>query len=220
MVIYSDIPLNYRVRLRHPGYPRAKNTLFLFNAYDHPNGGVRKLFALTACGLVASNTWHGYLSREEAGPPVADGDDDILIGQDFYFHNHAYPDSNRSEPCSCISQPYPIYPDFASWPFPHGKMPPWWPSIDPLPFPVALISDMSMAVKARDVSCRITGSAEAGDTAHIIAVSENEWFEDHNMFEYSNDIRSINSAGNQLMLRCDLHRTHEQFKWVIFPNRQ
>ncbi|KAL8899314.1 MAG: hypothetical protein Q9207_006262 [Kuettlingeria erythrocarpa] len=99
-------------------------------------------------------------------------------------------------------------------------MPPWWPSIDALASPVASISDVSMAVKARDLSCRVTGSTEAGDTAHIIAVRENDWFEDQNMFEYSGDDGSINSAGNQLLLRCDLHRTHEQFKWVIFPNGQ
>ncbi|KAL8919419.1 MAG: hypothetical protein Q9208_006797 [Pyrenodesmia sp. 3 TL-2023] len=99
-------------------------------------------------------------------------------------------------------------------------MPPSWPSIDPLLSPVALISDISMAVKARDQSCRITGSTEAGDTAHIIAARENAWFENQYMYEYSDDLRSINSAGNQLLLKCDLHRTHEQFKWVIFPHGQ
>lgn len=81
-----------------------------------------------------------------------------------------------------------------------------------------MISDVSMAVKARDVCCRITGSTEAGDTAHIIPVKENDWFEDQKMYTYSKDVRSINSTGNQLLLKCDLHRTHEQFKWVIFPN--
>ncbi|KAI4112617.1 MAG: hypothetical protein LQ338_008290, partial [Usnochroma carphineum] len=212
------IPSACRVRLRHPGYPRSKNTLFLFNAYDYPPGGIRHVFALTACALVAGHAWHGYLSYEETGPPVAEGISDILAGDDFFFHDHAYSGSNLPEPCSCISQPYPIYTEFGSWPFPHNNMPPWWPSIDPLASPVATISDVSMAVKARDLSCRVTGSTEAGDAAHIIAVRENDWFEDQNMFEYSNDVRSINSAGNQLLLRCDLHRTHEQFKWVIFPH--
>ncbi|KAL8652537.1 MAG: hypothetical protein Q9210_002623 [Variospora velana] len=216
----SDVPLNFKVRLRHPGYPRTKNTLFLFNAYDHPHGGIRQSVALTACALVARHAWHGYLSRQEAGIPLTEGIDDVLVGQDFFFHNHAYSDSNVPGPCSCISQPYPVYTEFASWPFPHDNMPPWWPAIEPLASPVATISDVSMAVKARDLSCRMTGSTEAGQTAHIIAVRENDWFENQNMFEYSNDVRSIHSAGNQLLLRCDLHRTHEQFKWVIFPNGQ
>ncbi|KAL8739658.1 MAG: hypothetical protein Q9184_008576, partial [Pyrenodesmia sp. 2 TL-2023] len=218
--IYSGVPLNRKVRLRHPGYPSSKNTLFLFNAYDHPHGGIRKLFALTACALVAGHTWHGYLSREEAGQPVTEENNDALVGDNFFFHNHTYTESNIQEPCSCISQPYPIYTEFASWPFPHDNMPSWWPSIDPLTAPVATISDISMAVKARDMSCRITGSTEAGDTAHIVPVRENGWFEDQNMFEYSDDLRSINSAGNQLLLKCDLHRTHEQLKWVIFPHGQ
>ncbi|KAL8845894.1 MAG: hypothetical protein Q9221_008978 [Calogaya cf. arnoldii] len=216
----SGVPSNHKVRLRHPGYPSLMNTLFLFNAYDHPHGGIRKIFALTACALVAGNIWHGYLSRKEAGPPVTEENDDVLIGANFFFHNHTYSDSNVSEPCSCISQPYPVYADFSSWPFPHDNMPRWWPSIDPRVSPVALISDISMAIKARDQSCRITGSTEAGDTAHIIAVRENGWFENQYMYEYSDDLRSINSAGNQLLLKCDLHRTHEQFKWVIFPHGQ
>ncbi|KAI4089867.1 MAG: hypothetical protein LQ344_005126 [Seirophora lacunosa] len=214
----SHLPLDCRVRLRHPGYPRSKNTLFLFNAYDHPHGGIRMSFALTACALVAAHTWHGYLSREEAGPPVSEGLDEVLVGKDFVFHNHAYSHSNLQEPCSCISQPYPVYTEFASWPFPHENLPPWWPSVSSLASPVATISETSMAVKERDLSCRITGSAEAGDSAHIIPVRENAWFEDQNMFDYSDDMRSINSAGNQLLLRCDMHRAHEQFKWVIFPN--
>ncbi|KAL8905163.1 MAG: hypothetical protein Q9171_006782 [Xanthocarpia ochracea] len=214
----NDIPRDRKVQLRHPGYPCSKNILFIFNAYDHPHGRIRKIFALTACALVAGHAWHGFLSREATGPPVTEGTDDVLAGDDFYFHNHTNSESNVQEPCSCISQPYPIYTEFASWPFPHNNMPPWWPSIKPLAAPVATISDISMAVKARDRSCRITGSTEAGDTAHVIAVRENDWFDDQNMFRYSKDVRSINSAGNQLLLRCDLHRTHEQFKWVIFPN--
>ncbi|KAL9595267.1 MAG: hypothetical protein Q9219_006543 [cf. Caloplaca sp. 3 TL-2023] len=216
----SGIPSNLTLRLRHPGYPDLKNTLFLFNAYDHQDGGIRKSLALTACAIVAGNTWHGYLSCHRTGPPVVEGIDEVLVGKTFYFHNHIPLDSSElPDACPCITQPYPIYTDFASWPFPHGNLPAWWPSIDGLMSPTTTISDISLAIKARDLSCRITGSVEAGETAHVVAVRENTWFEDQNMFEYSDDIRFIHSCGNQILLRCDLHRTYDQFKWVIFPHR-
>ncbi|KAL8936098.1 MAG: hypothetical protein Q9216_005108 [Gyalolechia sp. 2 TL-2023] len=192
-----------------------KNTLFLFNAYDHQQGGIRHSFALTACGIIAGNIWDGYLSREISGPSVTEGIDEVLIGRNLYYHNHPY-----SPNCTCTSRPYPVYAEFGSWPFPHGKTPPWWPSIPLRAIPKVRISDISMAVKARDETCRITGSAEAGETAHIIAVRENEWFEEHGMYNYSADLGSINSSSNQLLLRADLHITHENFQWVFFPNGQ
>ncbi|KAL8953876.1 MAG: hypothetical protein Q9222_000289 [Ikaeria aurantiellina] len=75
-----------------------------------------------------------------------------------------------------------------------------------------------MAIKARDQSCRVTGSAEAGETAHLIAVKLQDWFMDQGMDNHSDDAESLDSTGNQLLLRVDIHRAYDQFKWVIFPS--
>lgn len=218
MTLYSEFPSNHKVRVRHPGYPPTKNTLFVFNAYDHLDGGIKKSFLMTACGVVAGNAWYGYISRDLSDAPVLEEMNEVLVGRNFYYHHHPYSALDPKEPCCCVTQPYAVFTDFASWPFPHDNLPPWWPSIDPCPHAAIRISDTSSAVKARDLSCRVTGSIEAGETAHVVAVKEQGWFQDERMYEYSDDALNINSAGNQLLLRVDLHRTHEQFKWVIFPN--
>ncbi|KAI4190220.1 MAG: hypothetical protein L6R41_000926 [Letrouitia leprolyta] len=210
----DEIPRDFHIRIRHPGYTGFKSILFTFYAYDHERGGIRKSLALTACGLISNNTWDGYFSREVSGPPVTEDLNDVLIGDDFFFHNHP-----PSTSCSCIEEPYPVYPEFAVWPFPHGKLPHWWPST-PSPAPTVTISDASSAVKARDATCRITGSAENGETAHIIPVKESAWFQMNDMVFYSTDLPSINSTGNQMLLRRDIHDAHEGFQWVVFPKGQ
>ncbi|KAI4238868.1 MAG: hypothetical protein LQ349_000812, partial [Xanthoria aureola] len=47
----------------------------------------------------------------------------------------------------------------------------------------AKLSDISMAIKARDESCRVTGATEAGETAHVIAVKLQRWFMDQAMYD-------------------------------------
>lgn len=41
---------------------------------------------------------------------------------------------------------------------------------------------------------------------------------DQGMYDYSDDDESIDSTGNQLLLRVDVHRAYDQCKWVIFPS--
>lgn len=211
----SSLPSTHKVRLRHPGYPSTRDTLFSFKAYDHQDGGIKRFAAITACALVAGNAWRGYMSRDRTGPPVLD---EILVGESFFFHHHVHGVSDSPDSCFGIIQPYPVYPDFLSWPFPHNHLPPWWPTLGPAPAPAVKLSDISMAIKARDQSCRVTGFTEAGETAHLIAVKLQEWFMDQGMYNYSDDDESIDSTGNQLLLRVDVHRAYDQCKWVIFPS--
>ncbi|CAO1606505.1 hypothetical protein XANCAGTX0491_010004 [Xanthoria calcicola] len=155
------------------------------------------------------------MSRDRTGPPMLD---DVLVGDSFFFHHHIYFASDPPESCSCIAQPYPVYTEFTSWPFPHQNLPPWWPIHGPARRAAAKLSDISMAIKARDQSCRVTGAKEAGETAYVIAVKLQRWFMDEAMYDYSDDEQSIGSTGNQLLLRVVLYRAYEQFKWVIFPS--
>ncbi|KAL9024170.1 MAG: hypothetical protein Q9196_006715 [Gyalolechia fulgens] len=73
-------------------------------------------------------------------------------------------------------------------------------------------------ITARDRSCRITGSAEACEAAHIIPAKEDAWFMNRKMVQYSRDIKSIDSSANQMLLRKDLHFTHDRLKWTMFPH--
>lgn len=173
------------------------------------------MFALTACAVVAGNKWHGYLSATIPGPAIQD---EILIGTYFFFHDHPYA-GGEQQPCQCITQPYAIYPTWESWPFPRGDMPRWWPDIgEPHEAIPSVASDFSQMIVLRDRSCRITGSAEACEAAHIIPVKYDAWFMDHKMSSYSRDIKSIDSSGNLMLLRRDLHFTLDRLKWTIFPH--
>ncbi|KAI4086474.1 MAG: hypothetical protein LQ344_007520 [Seirophora lacunosa] len=210
----SGFPSDYKVELRHPGYELSDYALFEFNAFNHASGGVRQIFALTACSVVAGNKWHGYFSATIAGPPVQD---EILIGACFFFHDH--PHAGGQQPCRCVTEPYPIFPTWESWPFPHTDMPPWWPDVgEPSEAMPSVTSDFSQMITARDRSCRVTGSAEACEVAHIIPVEHDAWLMGQKMPSYSHDIKSIDSSGNLILLGRELHFILDRLKWTIFPH--
>lgn len=132
-------------------------------------------------------------------------------------HDHPY--AGGEQACPCLVEPYPIYPTFESWPFSHSDMPPWWPNIaEPSETIPSVSSDFSQMITLRDRSCRVTGSAEACEAAHIIPIKYDAWFMDQKMSSYSKDIKSIDSSGNLMLLRRDLHFTLDQLKWTIFPH--
>ena len=84
---------------------------------------------------------------------------------------------------------------------------------------IAKSTDTSTMITARDQACRFTGVSEACEAAHLIPVKEEQWFMDRRMEKYSSDIRTVDSYGNQLLLRKDIHFTMERLKWTIFPLR-
>ncbi|KAL8647167.1 MAG: hypothetical protein Q9210_005718 [Variospora velana] len=180
--------------------------------------------ALTACAIVAGNKFDGYLSSTATGPPVAHAFNAVLPGPCYYFHPHPYqPDADQtspSPPCACSSpSPYPIYPTFKDWPFPHDDLPPWWPEIPPGTFQTrsGAISGISSRVRARDESCRITGSSEEIEVPHVIPVKEATWFAQNDMSRYSYDNFSIDNSANLFVLREDMHTAYDNFRWTIAP---
>ena len=73
-------------------------------------------------------------------------------------------------------------------------------------------------VRGRDECCRMTGTIDACEVAHIIPKKENEWFMRNSMDDYSGAaIGGINDAGNMLLLRSDMHKTFDALRWVIVP---
>ncbi|KAL8900423.1 MAG: hypothetical protein Q9192_001071 [Flavoplaca navasiana] len=221
-----NFPINCTVELRHPGLPDdgASNILFCFPAYDSNGGGLHHSIALTACGIVTGNKFTGYLSSTATGPPVAEALDAVLRGPFYYFHPHpkqpGRDQPSTMSPCSCsLLPPYPVYPTFSDWPFPHDNLPSWWPPIPQGSFQTTsrAVSAISSRVRVRDESCRLTGSSEETEVPHIIPVKETTWFAQNNMRRYSYDNTSVNNSANLFVLREDLHTAYDNFRWTIAP---
>ena len=79
-------PTTYEpIRLRHPGYEDACNTLLKFWPLD--NGGVHHETVRVACAFLVNNQWDGYLSVDKDGEhPVDAGPESILRNRSYYFH--------------------------------------------------------------------------------------------------------------------------------------
>lgn len=88
----DELAESHSISILHPGYPDDKNCLFLFNACDHPQGGLHKVVVLTACGIIAGNVWDGYLCTTRDGTPV-DEAIQVLREPVYYFYAHPYPHS-------------------------------------------------------------------------------------------------------------------------------
>ena len=128
-------------------------------------------------------------------------------------------ETTPSSPCSCSLLPYPLYPTFQDWPFPHGNLPSWWPTIPQGSFETSsrAVSGISGRVRARDESCRLTGTSEETEVPHIIPVKEATWFAQNNMPLYSYDNPSVDNSANLFVLRQDLHTAYDSFRWTIAP---
>lgn len=78
-------------------------------------------------------------------------------------------------------------------------------------------SNMTNRVRNRDGSCRLTGSLEETDVAHLIPVSEGAWFADNEMADYAHDTWTVDNSANLFLLRKDIHFAYDHFKWTIVP---
>lgn len=82
------------IRIRHPGYEDACNTLFKFWPLD--SGGVHHETVRIACAFLVNNAWDGSLSVDKGGQhPVDLGPESILRCKSYYFHV-ARSDKSRS----------------------------------------------------------------------------------------------------------------------------
>jgi hypothetical protein len=113
-----------RVRFRHPAYPDIDHTLgrsnIIFELPRLDNGGVHYGTAVSICFIISGNR-PGYLSTDASGKSWKGTHyDEILNGNDYYFHLADQPEFNTR------NQPYPICRSFNNWSFPHKNIPHEW----------------------------------------------------------------------------------------------
>ncbi|KAK1762142.1 hypothetical protein QBC33DRAFT_462078 [Phialemonium atrogriseum] len=193
----------------HPGYPDGDNTLLSLPALD--DGGIYYDIALAACGVIADNTWStGFFvesrpvvaaediaAKDRVAPPQIDR---VLRRPRYYFCVPGFADHL-----------YPIVPRFSDWRFPHGELPDAWTQIEsvaghPAPDPRF---------------CRLTGHADGVEGAHLVPVSQLEWFNDNRMSRYARVDRfstaMIDCDGNVIPLRSDIHKVFDERHFCFVP---
>jgi hypothetical protein len=203
-----------------------QDVLFSLYGFDTSDGGLHHGTACLACAIITGNAWDGYLSESRDGPRLDLGLDDVLTGQDYWFHIPAALTSGSSPsllaPNSHIT-PYAVAPTFQDWQFPHSSMPQQWvhPSSQRITAPGAA-SNLTATVQVRDQSCRITQCRDRTEAAHLCPRAEREWFKTNGMDVYNTNDRLPENAitddgSNALLLRSDLHSDMDDCKFVFVP---
>ncbi|OAF60149.1 hypothetical protein VC83_02784 [Pseudogymnoascus destructans] len=142
----------------------------------------------------------------------------MLDNHSYYFHLPHDDDDDDEDTRS----PYPIVPTFREWPFPHDQLPPSWTQTAPpelLEQPQTYsVSSLTMALRQRDVTCRITGYREGLQTAHVCPQAEEDWYLRNSMPRYnSGNSESVDNPANALLLRADLHIAFDKPSFVFVP---
>lgn len=184
----DQLPFNSpRTTFHHPGYPDMDNVLFSLSPID--NGGVHYGTALSACIIFACNV-KGYLATSRGDPDRNRDFDEILTARKYYYY-------------AASSVPkYPVCASFDDWVFPAEPaniMPPSWLEavvstsqrwsfgsyIDIFKLSPETMSDnsaipmgcsqMSYAVTVRDQSCRMSGTRDVCQNAHLVPLANARW---------------------------------------------
>ncbi|KAH9828254.1 HNH endonuclease [Teratosphaeria destructans] len=229
------------VRVRHPGYDDAGNTLFAFPAVDvycegqqrqEPGveevGGVLVQVVYTACTIVSGNK-DGFLSRDKSGTDIvwepqmssaAPAEiDQVLRAGDYYFHVPSPPPITVASP-STASLRAAVSPDFriayAVCPTFREWQPP--PQI-PESFQASVIDDPQPPKTRR---CHVTAETDANECAHLVPAGEMDWFGTHAMWlrhyttsRFCKD--AIHQHGNIIPLRKDIHFLFDSSHFTVFP---
>ncbi|KAJ9654530.1 hypothetical protein H2201_008988 [Coniosporium apollinis] len=212
----------HRIRFRHPAYPAGKNVLLTLLAPDHPLGGIHHETARIACAVIAGNRWDGYLSESANGPPLEAAPSAVLRGSDYFF---CVPSMDSVDDVGSETYRYPVVPCFSEWRFPHDNLPPSWAKDthdSQTPTSSFETSNLSVALKVRDGSCRMSAHEEGCQIAHLCPRSEDRWFHANEMHRYIYNVRkpgsgAIDDISNVLLLRSDLHFAFDDLKFVFVP---
>jgi len=143
------------VKILHPDYPSNENTLLRLYALD--DGGLDCDTAVTAAGIVAGNSWDGFLATRD----LSSGDlvrvprppDGILRGRAYFF-----------DLPHVAERPYPVTVRFDDWHFPHGRPPPIWREA------------RRDGAFWESEPCRLTGARWAVKQAHVVPSSAQTWW--------------------------------------------
>lgn len=208
----------HKIVLRHPGYLEPHNILLALHAPDAAvGGGIHYGTAFVACAIIACNRWNGYLTRERNGPKLEMAVDDVLQSGSYYFH---IPDAER---------PYPIYPSFRDWEFPHNNLPPHWkapynnsPYDDSDFMGPAGSSNLTATVLRRDKACIVSRHGDCVESAHLCPRAEIDWYNNNSMSLYNINCTlpsevTVDDVSNAFTLRCDIHRAFDASFFVIVP---
>lgn len=207
----------------HPAYPKSTPPLLALIAVDKTDDGIPGLdyeTAKIACGIVAGNRWDDATyfatkvdNRGEWVKVTPPSDGVLPAGPAYYF---------------VIENPqhqYPVTPSFDHWRFPHDRLPELWSSLN-IPGATGRVSGSETngrsAARHQDRSCRITGSTENTEVAHLVPFACSEWFKDNRMNKYSHMISMFNAIDderNLLLLRSDIHGLFDRNRFVLIPKR-
>lgn len=215
-----------QILFRHPGYNEPNNVLFKLFApdvgQDYTNRGLYAEYALQACGIVAGNRWDGWLSEakdHDHSTRVDSGS--ILHKSSYYFH---LPPLRSDVDAGRANLQYPIVPTFREWRFPHDQLPDLWQQMSSTdsdfvaPEQSYATSNLTLALQARDISCRMTGYKEGTQVAHICPQKEAEWWYENSMSRYNfGSANTLDDLSNALLLRTDLHVAFDKPKFVFVP---
>ncbi|KAH8712037.1 hypothetical protein GQ44DRAFT_625931 [Phaeosphaeriaceae sp. PMI808] len=217
---------NRQILFRHPGYDASNNVLLKLFApdigQDSAARGLYAQYALYACGIVAGNRWDGWLSEvKDPDAPSRINPTTILQKTSYYFH---LPPLVSGDDTGDPNLPYPIVPTFREWRFPHDRLPELWKQTASAdcdfvnPEQSFATSNLTLALQARDVSCRITGCREGTQVAHICPQKEVEWWYENGMSRYNfGSANTLDDISNALLLRTDLHIAFDKPKFVFVP---
>jgi hypothetical protein len=79
--------------------------------------------------------------------------------------------------------------------------------------------NLTDALLARDVSCRLTATIVGTEHAHLVPRTEGEWFRQNTMFQYGvaprPEMEPIDVPRNALLLRFDIHTVIDQRRFAI-----
>ncbi|KAF2771008.1 hypothetical protein EJ03DRAFT_269637, partial [Teratosphaeria nubilosa] len=230
---------NQVVRVRHPGYDDAGNTLLSFPAVDDHGegqqqelGGVHAQLVYTACTIVSGNK-HGFLSRDKSGTDIAwkpqssaaTECDQVLRAGDYYFHVSSPPPTAAAGPSTTplaavpdLRNPYAVCPTFREW------QP---PAHIPESFHASVTDNRQPpppGARTIDSRCYVTAETDAIECAHMVPLGEVDWFGANAMWNHHPPTlrvgkEAINKHGNLILLRRDIHYLFDSSHFTIFPRR-
>ncbi|CAE7222155.1 hypothetical protein PTNB73_10458 [Pyrenophora teres f. teres] len=231
-----DSPPPRQILFRHPGYDDSNNVLFKLHAidaatvssHDGEEGtpqrpgtlalGLYAQFALDACAIFAGNRFNGWLSTLRNPDEARDARVDAgstLVARSYYYH------LDRDNDIDGPDGPYRIVPNFREWRFPHENIPAHWEQLSANATAQGLTfsrSNLTLALQIRDGSCRISGSREELQVAHIVPQAELAWWKDNSMSQYNrSSTSSMDDTANAMLLQASLHLAFDRPRFVFVP---
>jgi hypothetical protein len=134
--------------------------------------------------------------------------------------------SDSPSPLTGQSRPpyrYHVVTNFQDWSF--GRLPEIWTrctSIQGAVSSTAPQSNLTAAIRQRDVTCRVTAFESGTEVAHLIPEHERKWFFSNSMAVWNTDLtldsdNLLRDLSNAVLLRSDIHTAFDQRKFVFFP---